>query len=105
VPFVTAWMGENEFAAWPVAFYGMVLLGAAIAYFFLVRALLARHGPDSKLARAIGSDVKGKLSALAYVAAIPLALWVHPWAACGVYVGVAAVWLVPDRRIERVIED
>ena len=101
IPFVTAWMGESGFAAWPVALYGAVLLGSAIAYFVLTRALLARHGPGSTLARALGRDAKGKLSALAYAVALPLALWVHPWAACAVYVAVAVVWLVPDRRIER----
>lgn len=105
VPFVTGWMGENEFAAWPVAFYGIVLLGAAIAYLILTRALLARHGPESKLARALGNDTKGKLSAAAYVVAVPLSLWVHPWAGCAVYATVALVWLVPDRRIERVLAD
>jgi uncharacterized membrane protein len=103
VPFTTAWMGENDFAPWPVALYGMVLLCAAIAYVFLTRALLARHELDSPLAKALGRDAKGKLSVVAYVVAIPLA-FVHPGIACGLYIAVAIVWLVPDRRIERVVE-
>jgi uncharacterized membrane protein len=104
VPFVTAWMGENHFAAVPVALYGGVLLMAAVAYWLLVRALLARHGPDSLLARAIGSGVKENLSLLAYVVAIALA-YPARWVACAIYVGVASLWLVPDRRIERVLAE
>jgi uncharacterized membrane protein len=99
-PFVTGWMGENHFAPVPVAAYGVVLLAAAIAYYVLTRVLLACHAPSSLLARGLGKDLKGKLSALAYAAAIPLA-FVHTAIALSIYVGVALVWLVPDRRFER----
>ena len=98
-PFVTSWMGENHFAAWPVAVYGAVLLLAAVAYFILTRELIALHGRDSTLAAAVGSDLKGKGSLVLYAAAIPLAFW-HPWIACALYVLVAVLWLIPDRRIE-----
>jgi uncharacterized membrane protein len=104
VPFVTAWMGENRFAAQPVALYGLVLLMAAVSYTLLVRALLARHGQDSLLAKAIGSDLKGNLSLAAYVLAILVAS-TNRWIACALYVAVALVWLVPDLRIERVLAD
>jgi uncharacterized membrane protein len=102
VPFVTGWMGENHFAAAPVALYGVVLLGAALAYTLLTRALLACHGAESELAAAMGRDVKGKLSLALYLLAIPLALF-SPGGACAVYVLVALTWLIPDRRVERVI--
>lgn len=101
-PFVTAWMGENKFAAVPVALYGVVLLGAAIAYFILARSLLAIHAPDSLLATALGADFKGKVSVVIYLMAIPLA-FVRSWAACLLYILVAVMWLVPDRRIEKTI--
>lgn len=101
-PFVTNWMGENQFAAWPVALYGSVLLCAAIAYFILVRTLLALHGSDSVLANALGSDFKGKISIVIYILAVSLA-FVRSWLACGLYVLVAVIWLVPDRRIERTL--
>src|SRR5712675_2457097 len=101
-PFVTAWMGENKFAAVPVALYGGVLLGAAIAYFILARSLLAIHAPDSLLATALGADFKGKISMTIYLLAIPLA-FVRSWLACLLYVLVAVMWLVPDRRIEKTI--
>jgi TMEM175 potassium channel family protein len=104
VPFVTGWMGENEFAAWPVAIYGVVLLCAAIAYYVLTLTLLAGHGPESALARALGNDFKGKMSMVVYVAAIPLS-FVHPWIACGLYIAVAGWWLVPDKRMERVVAE
>jgi uncharacterized membrane protein len=100
IPFATAWMGENEFAAWPVALYGAVLLLAAIAYFLLTRELIALHDNDSVLASAVGNDRKGRLSVVLYAAAIPLA-FVQPLLACALYVVVAIVWLVPDRRIEK----
>jgi len=100
VPFVTAWMGEHRFAARPVALYGAVMLLASVAYFVLVRALLALHGRDSRLAAALGRDVKGKVSVGIYVVAIPLA-FVESWLACALYVLVAVMWLVPDRRIEK----
>lgn len=101
-PFVTAWMGENDFARAPVALYGTVLLFAAIAYFILVRTLLARHGPNSVLATALGRDFKGKISMVIYLVAIPLAFakW---WLACALYVLVSIMWLIPDRRIERTL--
>src|SRR5882757_4617040 len=102
IPFVTGWMGENRFAAWPVAAYGCVLLCAAIAYFILVQTLLLRHGKDSLLAIALGSDFKGKISIVFYVVAIPLAFY-NTWLACGLYVLVAGIWLVPDLRVERVL--
>jgi uncharacterized membrane protein len=100
VPFVTAWVGENHFAQWPVALYGIILLLAAIAYFILVRSLLTLHGPSSLLATALGSDFKGKISIVVYLVAIPLA-FVRPWLAFALYVLVAVMWLFPDRRIER----
>lgn len=100
VPFVTAWMGENRFAPVPVAVYGGVLLCAAIAYFILTRALLRIHTRNSTLATALGRDFKGKISIVIYVAGIGLAL-VRPWLACALYVTVAIMWLVPDRRIEK----
>jgi uncharacterized membrane protein len=100
VPFVTGWMGENRFATWPVALYGVVLLFAAIAYFILTRALLSLHEKDSILSRALGNDFKGKVSVLIYMVAIPLAFF-EPWLSFAIYVGVAIWWLVPDRRIEK----
>jgi len=100
IPFVTAWMGENNFAAWPVAVYGIILVLAAIAYFILTRALIALHGRDSVLAHAVGRDFKGKVSVVIYLVAIPLA-FVNAWLAGGLYVLVAVLWLVPDRRIEQ----
>ena len=100
VPFVTGWMGENHNAPLPTAVYGIVLLCAAIAYTILVRTILASEGPTSKLAKAIGSDVKGNVSLVLYAAAIPLA-FLNELIADALYVTVAAIWLVPDRRIER----
>src|SRR6266705_5485357 len=101
-PFVTNWMGENQFASWPVALYGVVLLCAAVAYFILVRALLSLHGKGSTLATALGRDFKGKVSMVIYAIAIPLA-FVKSWLACAFYVLVAIMWLVPDRRIEKTL--
>ena len=100
LPFVSGWMGENHFAEWPVAIYGVVLLMCAIAYFILVRALIARHGKTSKLATAIGNDFKGKASVVIYAAAVPLTR-VSPWISFALYSAVAAWWLIPDRRIEK----
>jgi uncharacterized membrane protein len=100
IPFVTQWMGENRFAAGPSGLYGVVLLGAAIAYFILARSLLSIHSPDSVLATALGADFKGKISMVIYLVAIPLA-FVRSWMACALYVLVAVMWLVPDRRIEK----
>ena len=102
IPFVTGWMGENQFAAWPVALYGVDLLFAAVAYFLLTRALLAIHERDSILATALGRDFKGKVSLLFYVVAVPLA-FVYSWLAFALYVLVAVIWLIPDPRIERTL--
>ena len=101
-PFGTAWMGENNFAAIPTAAYGVPLLLAAVAYFILVRALIAAPGQPATLVTAIGSDVKGKLSVVAYAVAIPLA-FAAPLLSLALYVGVAASWFVPDRRMERAL--
>jgi uncharacterized membrane protein len=101
-PSATAWIGENHFAVWPVAGYGVVLLLAAMAYFILVRALIALHGRDSTLATAIGNDFKGKISPLLYAVAIPLA-FVNSLVGFGIYVLVAIIWIVPDPRIERTL--
>lgn len=100
IPFVTGWMGENHIESWPVALYGLDLLLAAIAYIVLAGFLIACNGADSTLATALGRDFKGKASLVLYIAAIPLA-FVSPWIACGLYVLVAAVWFIPDSRIER----
>ncbi|HJZ77804.1 MAG TPA: TMEM175 family protein [Vicinamibacterales bacterium] len=100
VPFATGWMGENHFAAVPTAMYGIVLLCAAVAYYTLQTTIVRAQDPGSKLERAIGSDWKGKLSPLVYAAAIPLA-FVNELIADALYIAVALVWLVPDRRIER----
>ena len=101
-PFATAWMGENHFAAAPVAAYGVVLLMAAIAYWLLQQKLIALDGPDSTLKRAVGGDWKGKLSPLFYITGIVASFW-QPWLAEALYVAVALIWLVPDRRIEATI--
>jgi uncharacterized membrane protein len=102
VPAATAWMGENLAATLPTAVYGVALLMPAIAYALLQRAIVHRQGRQSLLAEALGHDVKGKLSLLLYLAGIALA-FVYPWAAIGVYVLVALMWLIPDRRIESTI--
>jgi uncharacterized membrane protein len=102
VPFTTAWMGQNNFAAWPVALYGVDLLLAAVAYFILAHALIALHGPESILAKALGADFKGRVSVVVYLLAIPLA-FISSWSACMLYVLVAIMWLVPDRRIEKTL--
>ena len=102
-PFATAWMGENHFTPLPTAAYGIVLLMAAIAYWILQQRIIAVEGHDSLLARATGSDFKGRLSPLFYIGGIGLA-FVQPWMSCVLYVLVALVWLVPDRRIESRIE-
>jgi uncharacterized membrane protein len=99
VPFTTGWMGENHFASLPTAVYGFVLLMAAIAYTIMQNALLAEQGPGSRLAEALGSDTKGKVSLALYLCAIPLA-FVNEWIADAIYVCVALLWLVPDPRIE-----
>jgi TMEM175 potassium channel family protein len=102
VPFVTAWMGENHFATVPVSAYGVVLLMCGVAFTVLARTLVRLHGPHSALARALGRDMKGRMSMVLYGAAIPLA-FVSRWISLGIYIGVAALWLIPDRRIERTI--
>jgi uncharacterized membrane protein len=102
VPFVTGWMGENEFAPVPTATYGAVLLMAALAYWILLQTILRAEGPDSLLRTAVGSDWKGKLSPILYLIAIPAA-FVHEAIAGALYVAVALIWLIPDRRIERVL--
>ena len=102
LPFVTGWMGENDFASIPTALYGVVLLMSAVAYVILEYALIAVEGKDSLLARAMGRDRKGKLSLVLYTSAIPLA-FMNRWLAQTIFVLVALVWLVPDRRIEKVL--
>jgi uncharacterized membrane protein len=102
VPFATSWMGENEFSTWPVALYGAVLWMAGFAFFLLARTLVALHGRDSVLATALGRDVKAKASLMFYTVAMPLA-FVNSWLACAVYVMVAIMWFIPDRRIEKTL--
>ncbi len=100
VPFATAWMGENHFGSIPLMTYGLVLLAASIAYYILTRALLALHGKQSTLATAIGKDFKGQFSTGVYLVAVLIAPWLR-WVAFALYVFVAILWLVPDKRIER----
>ena len=102
IPFTTGWMGENHFAAWPAALYGVVLLLAAIAYYILQQTIIASQGPDSLLKKAVGSDWKGRASPAFYAVAIPMA-FVSTWMSLALYVAVALIWLVPDRRIEHVM--
>jgi uncharacterized membrane protein len=103
-PFVTSWMGQTEFRAWPVAAYGAVQFMAGVAYYLLTRALVAQHGADSPLVLAVGRDRKGKLSLVIYALAVPISL-ASPLAACSLYVVVAAIWLIPDRRIETALQN
>jgi uncharacterized membrane protein len=104
IPVTTGWMGENHFAASPAALYGVVLLMAAIAYFILQNAIIASQGADSLLRKAVRRDWKGKVSIVIYALAVPLAFVVH-WLALALYVLVALLWLVPDRRIEQVLRE
>src|SRR5262245_3426050 len=104
IPFATGWMGENHFSALPTAVYGFALLMPAIAYNLLQFLIIRLHGRDGLLARAVGADVKGKVSPLLYLAASALA-FVAPWAAQAIYVVVALIWLIPDRRIENVVRN
>lgn len=104
IPFTTAWMGENHFAAIPTALYGAVLLMNGVAYSILTTLLIKHHGHESVLSRAVGSDAKGRLSVVCYAIAIPCAFW-QIWLAAAIYVLVALAWLVPDRRIERIITE
>jgi uncharacterized membrane protein len=99
VPFVTSWMGENHFAMLPVALYGVVLLMNGLAYSFLAKSLIGEHGKESTLATALGKDRKGWLSVVLYAVGIALS-FVHPWLGFAVYIGVAVMWFIPDRRIE-----
>jgi uncharacterized membrane protein len=103
VPFVIRWMDETHFAATPTAAYGAVLAMASIAYLLLEHSIIRCNGPDSRLARAVGSDLKGKMSLMIYVLAIPLA-FARPWIAIVLYVVNAATWLIPDRRIESMVQ-
>ena len=103
-PFVTGWVGENHFTPLPTALYGLVLLLAALSYYLLQNLLVAGQGRDSKLATSIGRDLKGKLSPLLYVIAIGLS-FIQPWLAGCLYVVTALWWLIPDRRIERVVAE
>ena len=102
VPFVTSWMGENDFAPLPVALYGTILVFAGIAYFILTRTLITLHGSKSTIATALGNDFKGKISVVLYVVAIPIA-FVNQWISFGTYMLVAIMWLIPDRRIEKTL--
>jgi uncharacterized membrane protein len=104
-PFVTHWAGETGFAAVPVAVYGVVLLLAALSYTVLVRALIARHGGDSVLAQAIGSDLKGNISIVSYVVGVLVSLTVSRWIGLALYTVVALIWLIPDLRIERALAE
>lgn len=99
-PFCTAWMGENNFSLWPVVLYGGVSTMAGIAYYFLAHCLASLHGKDSTLAKALGKDWKGILSVVFYIVGITLA-FVNTWVGFGMYVLVAAIWFIPDRRIEK----
>jgi uncharacterized membrane protein len=102
IPFVTGWMGENHFEAMPTALYGVVLLMCSVAYLLLQWRIIKAQGPDSVLARAVGHDWKGKTSFACYVAAVVLAA-VSPWISQALYVAVAVIWLIPDKRIERLV--
>ncbi len=105
VPFVTGWMGENHFASLPTALYGVVLFMAAVAYFILQQCIIVAHGgKNSLLAKAVENDRKGRASQILYAIAIPVAFW-NQWIADGLYVLVAVIWLIPDTRIERVLEE
>jgi uncharacterized membrane protein len=103
LPFVTGWMGENHFSTWPVALYGTVLLMAAIAYSILELALIKVQGKDSQLAKAVGNDFKGKISLIIYATAVPLSFFSR-WLAFGLYAAVAVMWVTPDRRIEKKLD-
>ncbi len=103
VPFATAWMGENHFSRWPVVLYGFILFMAGIAYYILAHCLTGIHGRDSELARALGKDVKGILSVVLYLIGIGLA-FINPWLGFSIYSVVAAIWFIPDSRIEKNIK-
>jgi uncharacterized membrane protein len=103
-PFVTGWMGENHFAPTPCAVYGVVCVGAAVAYYLLQTAIIREHGDHSDFAEALGRDVKGRISPVLYVAAVPLA-FVSRWISVTLYVVVACIWFIPDRRLEGRLAD
>jgi len=104
IPFATGWMGENHFAPLPTAVYGAALLMPALAYYLLQMAIVRTQGANSSLAKLLGNDIKGKISPVLYIAAIALA-FVSPWISCGIYVLVALMWLIPDSRIEKAIDE
>ncbi len=104
IPFVTAWAGENNFSILPVATYGVVLFMAAVAYYILTISIIKTDKEDSMLKMAIGEDIKGKASVVLYAIAIPLA-FLQPYASVGIYILVAFIWLIPDRRIEKRLTD
>jgi len=104
VPFTTAWMGENNFTTAPTTLYGVILLMAAIAYFILQQVIIASQGKNSMLKMAIGNDLKGKISPVLYIVAILFSFWFE-WISISLYVLVAIIWLVPDKRIERVMQN
>jgi len=104
IPFATRWLGEDPFSPVPTAFYGVVFLMPALAWLILQGVILKAQGPESLLAKALGKDLKGKMSFVLYLTAIPLA-FVRPWIADIIYVVVALIWLIPDRRIERLLEE
>jgi uncharacterized membrane protein len=103
VPFATAWMGENHFSKWPVILYGFILMMAGVAYYILAHCLTGIHGKDSALAQALGKDKKGLLSIILYIAGIGFS-FLNPWIGFSIYIIVAAIWFIPDRRIEKKIE-
>lgn len=103
-PFASGWVGENHFAPAPMAFYGFILLMSGVAYFILQRCIRATQGEDSILARVMGSDIKGKISPVLYAVAIP-ASFLSAWISGGIYIFVAAMWLVPDKRIEKIVNE
>lgn len=103
-PLVTHWIGESHLAAWPTALYGFVLCMAAFAYFILIHMLIRSHGRDSTIAKAVGRDIKGKVSVVIYLAGVVLA-FVEPWISVGLYTFAAVLWFIPDRRIERVVHE
>jgi len=102
IPFVTAWMGSNQFAPETLSLYGFVLMMAAIAYYILQKAIIKHHGHTSTLARALGSDFKGKISMVLYLAGIPAA-FLNEWISGSIYIGIAFLWLIPDTRIEKTL--
>jgi len=104
IPFATGWMGENHFAPLPTAVYGAALLMPALAYYLLQMAIVRTQGTNSPLAKLLGNDIKGKISPVLYMTAIALA-FVSPWISCGIYVLVALMWLIPDSRIEKAIDE